>query len=168
MTTKSKHRKPKEGDVMSIPLGDGTYGFGQVCHTGDYAFFDLRTETVPAIEEIVSHPVAFRVPTVSDASRNGGWAILGNVAPVGSLANPAAYRNQPVGSNQLFLIVGNQRIPATYEEVKDFEAMSWWFDHHVVQRLKDHFAGCENRDAETLRKVKIYDSKTGQEIGTRQ
>lgn len=167
MTTKVKikrQRKPKEGDVLATPLGDGSYGFGQVCHTGDYAFFDLRAVDFPSIEDIVARPVAFRVPMVGGSAKAGGWVVLGNLPPAGPLAEAADYRNQPVGSNQLYLIKGNECIPASYEEVRDLELMSWWFEHHVVERLQDHFAGRENPMAERFNKIKTYDPQTGQEI----
>lgn len=165
MTAQPKRqRKPKEGDVLAIPLGDGTFGFGQVSHGGDYAYFDLRSEVFPPVEEIVAHRVAFRVPMVGGSAKEGGWIILGNLPPAGSLAEDPGYRNQPVGSNQLYLIKGNQQIPATYDEVKDLELMSWWFEHHVVERLQDHFAGRPNAMAERFNKIKIYDPQTGQEI----
>ena len=168
MKAKAKRsRKPKAGDLFAISLGDGTYGFAQVAHTGDYAFFDFRAERAPPLEEIVSHPVAFRVPAVSGVASKGGWTALGNLPPAGALAQPAAYVNQPVGSNQLFLIVGNRRTPATYEQAKGLEAMAWWFEHHLLQRLKDHFAGRPNWDAEVTREIKIYDPITGQKIGSR-
>jgi hypothetical protein len=169
MTTRTKRsRKPKEGDVFAIPLGEGSYGFGQVAHTGDWAFFEFRAQVIPPLEQIVSHPVAFRVPTVSQAAAQGGWTFVGNRPPEGTLATPSAYLNQPVGSNQLYVIVGNQRMPATYEQAKGLEAMAWWFEHQVVQRLKDHFAGRPNREAQVTREIKVYDPKTGQRLGSRE
>ena len=121
---------------------------------------------IPPLETLASSPIIFRVPLVSDAAKRGGWTVLGNVPLIGLLGVPAAYRNQPVGSNQLYIIVGNARNRATYDEVKDLEAMSWWFEHQVVRRLNDHFNGTKNQDAEILRRIKIYDPQSGQEIGT--
>jgi immunity protein 26 of polymorphic toxin system len=168
-TAKAKRgQKPREGDVFAIPLGDGSYGFAQVARTGDYAFFDLQAGVPPPIDEIVSRPVAFRVPLVSESASKGGWQPLGNRPPAGDLARPASYLNQPIGSNQLFMIVGNQRIPATYEQVKGLEAMGWWFEHQVRQRLLDHFSGRPNRDAQVTREIKVYDPKTGQRIRSRE
>ena len=160
-----RQRKPKEGDVLAIPLGDGTYGFGQVGKGGgSYAYFDVRGERLLSAEEIVAHPIAFRVPTANDSAKEGGWKILGNLPPTGVIAEDAVYRNQSVGSNQLNIIKGNQVIPATYDEVKDLEVMSCWFRHQIVQRLLDHFDGRPNQEFERTRKIKVYDPKTGQEI----
>lgn len=163
-TKPKRQRKPKEGDVLAIPLGDGTYGFGQVCSGGDYAYFDLRSNRLPHMDEIVWRPVAFRVAMVGDSAKKGGWTILGNLPLIGPLAELASYRNQPVGSNQLYLVKGNQRTLATYEQVKDLEVMSWWYEDHVVQRLIDHFAGRPNLEFDSDRKIRVYDPKTGQEI----
>lgn len=159
-----RQRKPREGDVLAIPLGDGTYGFSQVCAGGDYAYFDLRSSTFPSIDEIVVSPVAFRVPTVTSSVMKAGWVMLGNVPPKGLLKEVSSYRNQPVGSNQVYIIKGNQVRLAAYDEAKDLEAMSVWFEQHVVQRLVDHFDGRPNAEFESTRKNKCYDPTTKQEL----
>ncbi len=165
-TTKPKRlRKPKEGDLLAIPLGDGTYGFGLVCKGGaNCAYFDLRREALLPIETIVTSPVAFRVATIYSAPNLSNWTILGKSSLSGSFGELLSYRNQPVGSNQLYLVRGNQVTPATYDEVKDLEVMSAWFEHQVLRRLQDHFAGRPNLEFESTRKIKVYDPQTGQEL----
>jgi len=86
------------------------------------------------------------------------------VSLAGALAEIAAYRNQPVGSNQLFIYKGGKVTPASLDEAKDLELLSTWFDVHVEERLMDHFSGRPNRTAEYFKIIKCYDPKTGQEI----
>lgn len=165
MNTKSKrYRRPKEGDVLAIPLGNETYGFCQVARGGDYAYFDVRSDRFLSLDEIISHPVAFRVPMIGDAAKEGKWTLLGNAPLTGGLVKEADYWNQPVGSNQLYIIRGNASIPATPNDVKGLELMAWWYEHHVVQRLLDYFAGRPNEMVERYKKFKVYDRYSGQEI----
>ncbi|RTL29128.1 MAG: hypothetical protein EKK47_13895 [Burkholderiales bacterium] len=165
MTDKVKrYRKPKEGDVFAIPLGELGYGFCQVCKTGDFAFFDLVSADIASIEHVLDKSIAFRVPAAGEPVREGAWSFLGNAPLRKGLDEPALYRNQPVGSNQVYIVKGNERFPASVDEAKDLEVMSWWFVNQLVERLQDYFAGRPNREFESTRLIKKYDLLTGQEI----
>jgi len=157
--------KEKEGDIFAIPLGDDIYGFGQVARDFDHAYFDLRSLTIPDLTEIVRYPVIFRVPVGKHTIRAGGWRILGNLPLAQALADYQAYRNQPVGSNQLYIYRAGQFTPAGVDDVRHLEAFAFWFPAHIVERLQDHFAGRPNRTFEFFKRIKKYDLQTGQEIG---
>lgn len=43
----------KVGSVFAVPLGDGTYGFGQICNGMDHAYFDLCSETILPLENVM-------------------------------------------------------------------------------------------------------------------
>jgi hypothetical protein len=168
VTTLTRRRRNGEpvrpGDVFEIDLGDGHFAFGIVCSGNDCAFFDLRSNRRPPIEEIVSRKVIFRISVAQDAIASGRWKMLGSAALRGELAEPAAYRNQPVGTNQLFLYRAGTLTPATVDDVKDLELLAVWFDLHVEERLRDYFAHRPNRTAEYYKIIKKYDPTTGQEI----
>ncbi len=157
-------RKQKEGDVFQVELGDGRYAFGIVAAGDEHAFFDFCALTIPRVDEVVATKVAFRIWGPADAISSGRWKVLGNIPLSGSLAEPGSYRNQPVGSNQLYLYRGGSRTPATVEDVKDLEATAWWNAEHVEQRLRDHFAGKPNALVERLKVIRKYDPNTGEEI----
>jgi hypothetical protein len=157
-------RSVTAGDVFEIDLGDGYYAFGIVCAGNDCAFFDLRSSKTPSLEEILSHKTIFRIPVAKDAFAPGRWKVLGNAALRGALAEHAEYRNQPVGSNQLFLYRAGKFTPASLEDVKDLEPLAVWFDQHVEERLRDYFAHRPNRTEEYFKKIKRYDVASGQEI----
>lgn len=158
-------RNPKDGDVFAIPLSNGKYGFGQVCKEGgSCAYFDLQSDDFLPVETIIKSPVAFRVATVIGAAKKGGWLKLGNSPLEGSLNELASYRNQPVCSNQLYLVKGNNFIPATYDEVKDLESLSTWNESQVVERLLNHFEGRPDPMTERLKKIKVYHPETKQEL----
>ena len=154
----------KVGSVFAVPLGDGTYGFGQICNGMDHAYFDLRSETILPLENVIAHRVLFRIPVAVDAIKSGKWSIIGQSPLTGNLAEPGKYRHQPVGSNQLYLYQAGQSLPADLEKVKDLELFAVWFDMHVVERLLDHFAAKPHRTVEFFKIIKKYDTQTGQEI----
>lgn len=161
------HRRLRPGDVFAIPLGDGTHGFGQLCwEANDCAFFDLRCEPVPAIADILCHSVLFRVPIDQSVLKSGRWPAIGNVPLTGDLAEPASYRNQPVGSDHLYLYRAGEFREATVEEVRDLELLSVWCEEHIVERLLDHFAGRLNRTVEYFKTMRVS-GPDGQDIGSR-
>jgi immunity protein 26 of polymorphic toxin system len=150
--------KLQAGDIFAVPLGDGTYGAGQVCYKGrDCAFFDVRTNAMPTVSEVEARPVVFRVPMERSIYETGVWPRIGSAPLAGGLAAPASYRTQPVGSNQLYKYRDGQRVSATREEVADLELLANWFEEHIVERLLDHFAGRPNRTVTEFRKIKVYD-----------
>ena len=142
-TTKKTFKKSRAqaGDVLAIALDNGEFGFGILTAHGECVFLDCKSrKPFPGAAEIARKPMAFRVPVLSGIVRSGAWEIIGHVGLAGALAETAAYRNQAAGSTQLYLCRGAESTPASYEEVKDLEAMVWWSEADVVQRLKDHFA----------------------------
>jgi hypothetical protein len=159
-----KRQNQKEGDVFQIDLDTGRHAFGIVAAGREHAFFDVLAEVVPRLEEIAAARIAFRVWGPADAIRSGRWRVIGNVPLAGKLAEPAAYRNQPVGSNQLYLYRAGILTRATLDEVKGLELAAWWDADSIEQRLKDHFAGRANVTAEYFKRIKKYDPHTGQEI----
>lgn len=162
--TEKRLQRPKAGDVFQIPLGDGAYGFAQLCWKGrDCAFFDLKSGTVPSIDEIIANPVIFRTTVEQTILRSGRWPIIGNRPLAGALAEPASYRTQPIGSNQLYLYRAGERYKATLEEVKNLESLVIWLEEHIVKRLLDHFAGRPNRSVEYFRKIRRY-GPDGQQV----
>ena len=89
---------------------------------------------------------------------------MGKIDLRGELAEPASYRNQPVGSNQLYLYRAGELTRADEDEVRDLELTAWWSAENIEQRLRDHFAGRLNAFVEMFKVIKRYDPQTGQEI----
>lgn len=116
--------------------------------------------------DILCRPVIFRIPIDQDILKSGNWPIIGNAPLTGGLAEPATYRNQPVGSNQLYLYRAGEVREATVEEVWELELLAVWIEVHIVERLLDHFAGRLNRTFEYFSKIKFY-GPNGQEIASR-
>lgn len=141
---------PVAGSVYALPLTDGTFAFGQVCEGGDYAFFDFKSRTIPEASSVVEYPVAFRIHVAVDARLVGKWKCIG-VAPLrGALALYGRYRQQPVGSDKVYVYIHGKTTPATEDEVLDLETAAAWFSNHVTERLEDHFASRANKTAAIL------------------
>lgn len=142
-------RYPKFGDVVAIPLSGGTYGFAQALDEPELAFFDFRATTQPAPEEIVTHPVAFRLWVVRDGPLN--WKKLGKASVAPALHEPVPrFKKDPI-SEELGICVNETETPATYQEVRDLECAAVWETEHVIDRLEDHFAGRPNQWLMSLR-----------------
>ena len=161
---RAKQRKYRPGDVFEVNLGDGFRSYGIIAAGNDHAFFDLRSRQTLPLDEILTHRVIFRVPVSKEPFAAGHWQILGHAPLTGELREPAIYRNQPVGSNQVFRYQSGKLTPSSVEEVKTLELLAVWPEQHIVDRLNDHFAGRQNRWVELFKTVRRYDPKTGQEV----
>lgn len=158
-----RQKKPKEGDVIAIPLGDGTFGFGQVCRFNCYAYFDLRSEAIEATDFIVSRPILFRVITAQDAVKTGGWIIVGHHDLKDGLAERVSFWSQSIGSNEVTIYKDGTFVPATPEQVKGLENMACWYSQHIVERLIDHFSGRLSGIASRVNRIRVYDPQTARE-----
>ena len=138
----------KPGFMFAVPLSEGSHGLAQMAEGGDYAFFDVQlTEdqlSAPTLEAWASSPVAFRVPLAKGVPKAGAWRYLGSAPLQHLLAVQAAYWSRPVGSKDVSVILNNQFMPGTQEDMLRLECMAWWMEDHVRQRLLDHFAGRPN------------------------
>jgi hypothetical protein len=147
---------PQAGDIVAIKLEAG-FAYGQVCNDDTYAFFDFLSEELGGLSEVLSRPILFRVVVTRDAFKRGKWLLLGRAALPPELSESAVFWNQPVGSNDVFLIKGKSIIPATLDDVKGLEVMAAWHDIHIKRRLQEYFSGVENGLAARMNTVKKYD-----------
>lgn len=157
-------RKAKVGDVFALPLGDGTFGFCQACKEHSYVYFDLRSMSIPTVDNIISSQLLFRVPTAQTAPKEGGWIFLENRELRAEFQEMQLLWNQPVGSNEIFLYKNNEFIPASKDEVDGLEVFASWFHLHIVERILDHYNGRVDGIAKQMNRFKVYDPLTGQEV----
>jgi hypothetical protein len=69
-----RSKKRNVGDVVKIPLGDGTHTYAHA----SFAVYDCRGADELAVEQIVSRPVLFFVAVMHHAVKKGRWPIMGN------------------------------------------------------------------------------------------
>jgi hypothetical protein len=141
----------REGDVVAISLGDGTYAFGIVLAEPQMVFFDLRSSSVPPVEEILDSPEVFRIWVMNSAITGGRWQVIGNIDLGAELrASPVFFREDPI-TNALYLYQSGKAWPAAREDCEGLERAAVWSASHVEDRLRDHFAGRTNKWVESLR-----------------
>lgn len=115
------------------------------CAGNDLAFFDFLSRMNVAYDELVS----------------GRWPVVGNMKLTDMLAQPAAYWNQPVGSNDLFIYRQGRFQPARHEDVRGLEPLIIWFQSHSEERLRDHFEGRPNRAIQCIFHVRCWSFSSG-------
>ena len=142
-TTARRARRPRPGDVVRLDLGDGSHTYGRVLVRPFLAVYDARTDEPLAPADIIARPVLF---TVGVFDREvGRWEVVGRV-PLrpGELEVPDLFRQDIItGACKLVDLAGNTR-PATIEECEGRERESVWFAEHLVERIRDHYAGRPN------------------------
>lgn len=153
-TAKRKRVKWKAGDILRIDLEDGRYAYAQVAVEPLIIFFegsftsDVRNETVPHL------PVAFRLWVFHRAK--GLWPVVGHASLTEENAQEPFFYKQDVISGRLSLhhssfAATNYARPAILAECEGLECAAVWESDHVVDRLRDHFAGRSNKWADSLK-----------------
>ncbi len=160
----ARRGKMSPGSVFAVDLGALGYAFGILAAGNDVAFLDLLRPEIPDLATISASKVLFRTYVAKDGLASGQWKIVGSIPLKDELQEPAGYRNQPVGSNKLFIYKAKQTMPASFDEAKDLEPLVTWFTSHIEERLRDHFEGRSNKAFEFLNRIKKYHPETGQEI----
>lgn len=149
-----KKRRRKEGDVVRIALGE-EWAFGRVLREPLIAFYDFKAKEVPSMSEIVEHPIAFKLWVMNYAVTDGDWPVVGNVPLTPELEERTPFFKRDPISKKLSITFtgGGDEQPASLEQCKNLECAAVWEPEHVVERLKDHFAGRPNIWAERLKAI---------------
>lgn len=153
MTKPKKRKRARVGDVVSIALPDGSYGFGRILTDPFIGFYHLQSDIVPPIEEIVLAPIAFKIAVSSFATKSDQWEILENVPLTDELKEEPLFFKKDLISGELTIYRDStaEEIPATLAECESLECAAVWDPEHVVDRLVDLFAGRPNQWVESMR-----------------
>jgi hypothetical protein len=141
--SKQKTGLRKLGNVVAIPLGDGTFAYGRVLREPLFAFYDLRTDQLAEACEVVRAPVAFTIWVMRRALTHGDWTVIGNV-PIEEkmLKAPLFFKEDPLsGALRIYDGDTGEESAATRENCNQLERAAVWSRNHVVDRLVDHFHG---------------------------
>ena len=86
------YKRPKkqrwvEGDILSIPLSNGSYSFGQIIKKDELGLticclFELVSNEVEEINNIMNKTVVSILPISSESLDNHTWKIIGNKSAV--------------------------------------------------------------------------------------
>lgn len=147
---RSRRMKRVVGDVLKIDFGDGTHSYAQVSTDPLIIFFDCRTSEDLSVEEVAFLPVAFRLWVHNKDIEKGNWGRIGN-APVRAelLIQPLMFKQDPISGrlahhHNSFEATNYER-DARLSECRGLECAAVWEARHVEDRLRDHFAGVENK-----------------------
>lgn len=147
-----KRQKRRIGDILKIDLGDGSLAFARVLEEPLIAFYDLRADVPIAVERIIQSPIAFKIWVMNYAVTSGEWPVIGHAPLDEDLKEEPRFFKKDAISGQLSIYWGNGcEKPATLEDIEGLECAAVWEPEHVVDRLRDHFAGRPNMWVESLR-----------------
>ena len=79
MTATVKQNKIKYllGSVIAIPLKDNKYAFSKIFNDGGLGVYDLISDSVLPLQDIVKHAISFYQYGTDSAIKSGDWPILG-------------------------------------------------------------------------------------------
>lgn len=118
------------------------------------AFFDVSSDAgaLPSVEEIVRYPVAFRVWVMNQPLVDGLWPVLGTVTvSEEQRAQPWFFKQDPISGKVTVGRTGTEERTPELGEVDRLERAAVWSTSHIVDRLRDHFAGNPNKWVESTR-----------------
>jgi len=149
--TRSRRVKRKPGDVLRIDLGEGESGFGRVL-PGTIAFYQAKSPPILSVEEIVNRPILFKIWVMDYAISNGIWPVIGHVPLTKELLVESRFfkRDAITESLTIYRDSTGEEIPASKQECEGLECAAVWDPEHVVDRLRDHFAGRPNKWLESV------------------
>ena len=122
----------KPGNVYSIPLEDGRYGYAQALESPEFAFFDVATEIELTAEEAITHPLMFRIWVHKSSLKK--WNKLGKAPINESLSKQVPRFKKDALNGKLSIYINEQ----------DLECAAVWEGSHILSRISDHLAGQEN------------------------
>lgn len=150
MVTRRPRASRTEGDVVRIDLGGGWRAYARVLREPLLAFYDLKTNQDPAIEAIVSSPIAFKIWVMNSAITSGRWSVIGHDDLAGTEPQEWFCKEDPL-SGRLSKYSEGEEVTTTFEECSTLERAAVWEAEHVEDRLRDHFKGRPNKWVDSLR-----------------
>jgi len=163
----------REGDVVSIPLGDGMRGYARVLAGQTLvAFYDLaqREDEDVDVDQIAQAEEAFRI-CVDDMPFRGRWTRVGSI-PLTDAERDAVQRffKQDPLTGELTIYWERPatgewgEMPATLADIAGLECAAVWSAEHAEERLLDHLAGRPSRWVDDL-KPRPNNPAEGDQIG---
>ena len=144
-------KRIKEGDVVSVALPNGKFGFGRVLKNPLMAFYDFVSDTLPDASVVIERPVAFKIWVMNKATSSGRWPVIGHVPLNDELLKPVTFAKQDSISKELSTYVDGRETRASLDDCRGLENAAVWSVEHVEERLLDHFEGRPNKWVEATR-----------------
>ena len=133
------------GNVVAVPLADGTYGFGVVITPSLMSFFDVRKKSPDMPVEIGKANILFSLWVMDYAIGKKHWDVIGSIEVPNDIDKyPWFYKFDVISKKYSLTKDGSDERAATLEDCKNLECAAVWDPEHIVSRLTDHFGGREN------------------------
>jgi hypothetical protein len=153
-----KRQRWKAGDLVKIPLTDGTNGYGWVIRAGLVEFLDLNSKEDVSVGLITKSAKLFALLVNRSAITKGYWEIIGNVPRTDS-HDEFRFFMQDMFTKKLSVYRSGDTWwkiePATFEECEKLERMAVWDACHVEDRLISHFGGTPRFPVDEDRPMRI-------------
>ena len=93
-------KKRTVGDIVKVPLGDGTHTYARVLPHASFAFYDSRVKEELPAEDIAKKPILFFLAVMHDAVKKGRWSIVGHVPVNDGLEAPPKFIQDALNRNK--------------------------------------------------------------------
>lgn len=144
----------KPGAVVAIEFEANQVSFAMVLEDPLVVFFDCAKAKNAKIEmaDIVDRPAAFKVWVMKYAVTGKLWPVVGQVAvPEHLRPLPWFYKKDAINGKIYRTQMGVKDFESSLSDIEGLECAAVWDPEHVVDRLKDHFAGRPNKWVEILK-----------------
>jgi hypothetical protein len=131
---RTKKQKTKLGDILAIPLPNGTYAFGRLYKEYILAIYKGRSRNINDVPDNGEYD--FFVGVYADLLTDGQWLVVGNT-PFDNdddAWGPPSYIKDTLDGTFSIYDHGEIR-PATEQECKGLEITAAWDRHHLIDRL---------------------------------
>jgi Immunity protein 26 len=139
------------GNVLAIPLGDGTHVFALTLPEADFAFFDSRSSEPDPPADLLSRPVLFRVAVHQSAWAAGRWPRVAKVlVPPHLLRSQAKFIQDALHPEKFEIYLAGAVRSASRSECHGLERAAVWDPEHVEERIFSHYAGVPSKWVKSL------------------
>lgn len=147
---KTKFQRRRIGDIVRIPLEDGTHTYARVLPEASFAFYDSRGTEEIEVDRIVALRVLFFAAVMHRAIRSGRWPVIGHVLCDDGLRAPPKFIQDPLDKRKFSIYEDGQIRPASRQECLGLERASVWTPERIEGRLLDHYMGRKNEQLESF------------------
>ena len=159
MSKTSGKKRRKNGQVVRIELGQDTHSYARVLDRPSFAFYDraFGKDDRPDLNEILALPIAFTLWVMDYVFSEYRWPVIGWAELDPSLLRHPKFWKQDEDTDEISIYHRVPELgplyerPANYEEAKYLECAAVWDPEHVEDRLRDHFAGRENKWVQSMK-----------------
>lgn len=140
-------RRPREGSLLRIDLGDGRCAFARVLAKSQVAIYGhLGSDTKIVSEAVFDSPVLWQLTVMKSALTSGRWNVVDHRPLEPKLTEPVEYfiKDRLSGRYSVYRSSDGLVRESTFEECKSLEPAAAWDAEHVEDRIRDHFAGRPN------------------------